>query len=110
MCCHVSEAFPPELFTASAWSEQVLSGAGRRDREGSREAADSLVRRLPFDGLGALAAGRLGPSMTVWGAVSEAVPRAAGEDGIVEEGHPFVHRAVTRDDRGARRWRSTSTS
>ena len=23
-----------------------------------------------------------------------------GEDGIVEEGQPFVHRAVTRDDRG----------
>jgi hypothetical protein len=28
------------------------------------------------------------------GAVSEAVQRAVGEDGIVEEGHPFVHRAV----------------
>jgi len=26
------------------------------------------------------------------GAVSEAVQRAVGEDGIVEEGHPFVHR------------------
>ncbi len=32
--------------------------------------------------------------------MSEAVQRAVGEDGIVEEGHPFVHRAVTRDDRG----------
>jgi hypothetical protein len=34
------------------------------------------------------------------GAVSEAVQRAVGEDGSVEEGHPFVQRAVTRDDRG----------
>jgi hypothetical protein len=68
------------VFTASAWSEQVLSGAGRRDEglsastrddvEAShsdypREAADSLVRRLPFGGLGALAARTLGPPMTI---------------------------------------------
>jgi hypothetical protein len=39
--------------------------------------------------------------MTIWWAtVSEAVQRAVGEDGIVEEGHPVVHGAVTRDDRG----------
>jgi len=34
------------------------------------------------------------------GVVSEAVQRAVGGEGIVEEGHPFVHCAVTRDDRG----------
>ena len=33
-------------------------------------------------------------------AVSGGVQRAVGEDGIVEEGHSFVPRAVTRDDRG----------
>jgi hypothetical protein len=54
-----------------------------------REAADSLVRRLPFGGLGALAARTLGPPHDdPVGAVSEAVQRVVGEDGIIEEGHP----------------------
>ena len=34
------------------------------------------------------------------GAVREAIERAVGEDGVVEEGDPFVHRPVACDDRG----------
>ena len=34
------------------------------------------------------------------GAVSEAIEGAIGEDGVVEERHPFVHRAIARDDGG----------
>jgi hypothetical protein len=85
------------VFTASAWPEQVLFWSA----DYPREAADSLVRRLPFGGLGALAPGRprtLHDDLV--SAVSKGVQRAVGEDGIVEEGHSFVHRAVTRGDRG----------
>jgi hypothetical protein len=53
--CHFSETFPQELlrsirsvFTASAWPEQVLFWSA----DYPREAADSLVRRLPFGELG----------------------------------------------------------
>ena len=67
--CHFSETFPQELlrsirsvFTASAWPEQVLFWSA----DYPREAADSLVRRLPFGELGALAARRLGPSIAIW--------------------------------------------
>ena len=34
------------------------------------------------------------------GAVGEAIERAVGEDRIVEEGHPLVHRAIARDHGG----------
>ena len=34
------------------------------------------------------------------GPVREAIERAVGEDGIVEEGDPLVHRPVAGDDRG----------
>ena len=67
--CHFSETFPQELlrsirsvFTASAWPEQVLFWSA----DYPREAADSLVRRLPFGELRALAARRLGPSIAIW--------------------------------------------
>src|SRR5467141_2806174 len=66
-----------------------------------REAADSLGSPLALRrarGTGGPEARALHDDLV--GAVSEAVQRAVGEDGIVEEGHPFVHRAVTRDDRG----------
>jgi hypothetical protein len=70
--CHSSETFPHELlrsirsvFTASAWPEQVLFWSA----DYPREAADSLVRRLPFGELGALAARALHRDLV--GAVSE---------------------------------------
>ena len=34
------------------------------------------------------------------GPVGEAIERAVGEDGVVEEGDPLIHRPVARDDRG----------
>jgi hypothetical protein len=76
------------VFTASAWPEQALFWSADYPREA---AADSLVRRLPFVGLGALAA-------------------AVGEDGIVEEAtHSSTARLLVMIA-AARRWRSTSTS
>jgi hypothetical protein len=33
-------------------------------------------------------------------AVHETIERAVGEDGVVEESDPLVHRPVARDDRG----------
>ena len=33
------------------------------------------------------------------GLVGEAIERAVGEDGVVEESDPLIHRAVARDDR-----------
>src|SRR5260370_383392 len=66
-----------------------------------REAADSLGSPLALRrarGTGGPEARALHDDLV--GAVSEAVQRAVGEDGIVEEGHPVLHRGVTRDDRG----------
>ena len=95
---------PPKLFTASAWSEQVLSGAGRRDREGlSASIADYPVKPpiRYFPACPSAGSGHWRPEARALhdgsrGAVSEAVQRGVGEDGPLEEGHPFVHRAVTR--------------
>lgn len=76
------------MFKASAWPEQVLFWSA----DYPRGAADSLVRRC----------GRKARALRddLVSAVSEGVQRAVCEDGILDEGHSFVRRAVTRDDRG----------
>lgn len=51
-------------------------------------------------GLGGRVARRLGPSMTIlMGAMREAIEGAVGEDGVVEERHPFLDGPVARDHR-----------
>jgi hypothetical protein len=79
------------------WSGQAGPRGPERLHSGlSREASHSLLPRLPIGGSGHWRPEARALHDGSGGAVSEAVQRAVGEDGLLEEGHPFVRRAVTR--------------
>jgi len=79
------------------WSGQAGPRGPERLHSGlSREASDSLVPRLPIGGSGHWRPEARALHDGSGGGVSEAVQRAVGEDGLLEAGHPFVRRAVTR--------------